>query len=92
VSEVADTWVISPPLYSEAVGTSASSIPADENKPLQQTNISIVSDTRTQIEGENRQQVEVTVTGSTQMGSANSMRFPVHEVRQTQHSDTELYM
>lgn len=92
VSEVPDTWVISPPVYSEAVGTSASSIPADGNKPFQQTNVSMAPDTRPQIEGENRQQVEVAVTGGTQLGSANSSRCTVHETRQTQQSDTELYM
>lgn len=92
MSEVPETWGISPPLYSEAVGTVAGSIPADENKPFQQGNIPVVSDTRTQIEDENRQQVEVTVSGGTQLGSANDTRGAVHDMRQTQHSDTELYM
>jgi hypothetical protein len=92
VSEVPDSWVISPPLYPEAVGTSTSSIPAEENKPFQQTNISTVSDTRPQIEGENRQQVEVNAMGGTQLGSANSTRCTVHEMRQTQRADTELYI
>jgi hypothetical protein len=92
VSEVPDTWDISPPLYSEAVCTPADSIPTDENKPFQQTNISTVSDTRTQMEGENRLQVEVTLSGDTQLGHTDNTRFTVHEVRHTQHSETELHM
>lgn len=90
--EVPDTWGISPPLYSEAVVTPACSIPADDNKPFQQSNISAVSDTRTQVEDEHRQQVEVTLSGRTQLGSANNSRFTLHEMRQTQYSDIELYM
>jgi hypothetical protein len=92
VFEVPDAWGISPPLYSEAVVTPACSIPTDENKPLQQTNISAVSDTTTQMEDRKKQQVEVILSGSTQLDSANNSRFTVHEMRQTQHSDTELHM
>lgn len=92
VSEVPDTWGISPPLYSEAVVTPACSIPADENKPFQQTNISTVCDTRTQMEDGDRQRVEAILSGHTQLDSANSSRFTVHEMRQTQHSNTELHM
>lgn len=92
VSEVPDTWGISPPLYSEAVVTPTCSIPADENKPFQQTNISTVPDTRTQMEDGSRQRVEVILSGRTQLDSASNSRFTVHEMRQAQQSDTELYM
>lgn len=92
--EVPDTWGISPPLYSEAVVTPACSIPADENKPFQQTNISTVCecDTRTQMEDGNRQRVEAILSGHNQLDSANSSRLTVHEMRQTQHSNIELHM
>jgi hypothetical protein len=83
LSQVPDIWNTSPPLYCEALHSSTSNTLTEDNEPVQQANVSIVSDTRTQGEGENR------LSDSCQLGRADNT---LHEARQTQHSETELYM
>nr|AGM32618.1 hypothetical protein [Coptotermes formosanus] len=85
-SQVPDIWDTSPPLYCEALHSSTGRTLTEENEPVQQANMSMVSDTRAQREGESSS------SDSCQLGGANNFRYTLHEARQMQHSETELYM
>lgn len=84
--EVPDIQDTSPPPYCEALHSSTGSTLTEENEPVQQANIPMVSDTRTQRDGENR------LSDSCQLRRADNLGYTLHEARQTQHSETELYM
>jgi len=82
LSQVPDIWSTSPPTYSEARHSSTNCTLTEDNEPLQQANVPVVSDTRTQEKGENR------LSDS----RADNMRNTLHEARPTQQSETELHM
>jgi hypothetical protein len=86
LSQVPDIQDTSPPPYCEALHSSTGSTLTEENEPVQQANIPMVSDTRTQRDGENR------LSDSCQLRRADNLGYTLHEARQTQHSETELYM
>jgi hypothetical protein len=92
LSQVSEIWGTSPSLYCEALHSSTGSTLIEENKPVQHTNISVASDTRTQGEDENRLEVEDSVSGSCQLGRADNTGYTLPEARQAQHCETELYI
>jgi len=84
--QVPEIWSTSPPAYSEALHSSTSSTLTEDNEPVQQANVSMVSDTRTQEKGENGS------SDSCQIGRADNIRHTLREARPTEHSETELHM
>jgi hypothetical protein len=86
LSQAAGVWSTPPPRYSEVLHLATSNTLNEDNKPVQQAHVSMVSDTRTQADGENR------LSHSSQLGRADNNRYTPHTVRQTQRSENELYM
>jgi hypothetical protein len=86
LSQDPDVWSTPPPLYPEALHSATSCTLNEDNKAAQQEHVSVVSDTRTQGEGENR------LSHSCQLGTADNIRYTLHAAIQTQRSETELYM
>lgn len=84
LSQVPDIWSTSPPPYSGALHSSTSSTLTEDNEPVQQANVSVASDTRTQGKDENK------LSDSCQTGRADNITLP--EARPIQHSGTELHM
>jgi hypothetical protein len=70
-------WRTPPPSYSEALHSAKGSTLNEDNKPVQQAHVSMVSDTRTQGEGKNR------FSHSCHLGRAENIRCTLHEARQT---------
>jgi nitrogen fixation-related uncharacterized protein len=85
-SAVPDIWSTSPPPYSEVFHSSTSSTLTEDNEPVQQENVSMVSDTRTQEKGENE------LSDSPHIGRADNIRYTLREARPREHSETELHM
>jgi len=83
LSQVPDIWSTSPPPYSEPHHSSTSNTLTEDNESVQQANVSMLSDTRTQGKGENKS------SDSCQLGRADNTP---REARPTQHSETELHM
>jgi hypothetical protein len=86
LSQDPDIWSTPPPLYPEALHSATSCTLNEDNKPVQQAHVSMVSDTRTEGECENR------LSHSCQLGRADSIRYTLHAARQTQRPETELHM
>jgi hypothetical protein len=82
LSQAAGVWSTPPPRYSEVLHSATS----NTIQPLQQAHVSIVSDTRTEGDGENR------LSHSSQLDRADNNIQTPHADRQTQRSESELYM